>query len=62
MLKVRIPEDLPMRVSDSGTWVEAGEYRLIRLLPRDRLLIDLKVNEPERMLTIVRSDEIEQII
>jgi len=61
MLKVVI-KDQPFRTTGSGTWIEAGDYRIVRMLPNKRILIDLKDSDTERMLTIVRNNEIEQII
>ena len=52
-----VNEDIPHRTTNSGTWVEQGEYRMLKRLPRNRYLIVLKQFNKERQLTIVRKEE-----
>lgn len=57
MATVYIKEDIPHRSTGSGTWVEQGEYRVLKKLNKKRYLIVLKQFNKERQLTIVRKEE-----
>lgn len=61
MKKVLLKEDIPHRTTDTGTWIEAGVYRLLRELETGKLLIVVKQDTTGRLLTVVDKDEVEVI-
>lgn len=55
---VTVFEDIPHRLTGDGTWIEAGDYTLVRELETGKLVIEVKRFNKERTVTIVRKEEI----
>lgn len=56
--KVLVKYDIPHRRTDEGTWLEAGEYYLRRILENGKLLIVIREDDYGRILTVVRQEEV----
>lgn len=50
--------DIPHRTTDEGTWLEAGRYKVVRILENGNYLIITKQFQKERQLTIIEPEEI----
>lgn len=58
---VFVYKDVEHRTTGNSTWVESGRYPVVRQLADGRYLISTNrtLKEKERVLTIVRQDEVQ---
>lgn len=60
-MKVRVFQDIELRTGASGTWVEAGDYEMIRSIGTKLLIILKSIGNKERVLTLVEWTEVDLI-
>ena len=61
-MQVKVLEDIPLRITGTGTFIEAGIYEVVREFEEDRYIIKVnKFNADSNIITLVDKIECEVI-